>query len=184
LVFAHEDRGMPYHSKWQDLPTEAINPETLGIDRMSTLDIVDLISAEDRQVVAAVHHERDRIAVGVEIVVDALRKGGRLFLVGAGTSGRLGIVEAAEMPLTFGTNPGLVRAIMAGGQDAVFRTREGVEDNFEEGGRSVLRLRVSVRRTSRSHLPDGRSDRPMDEPIRHRVRTACAHAAARGPTRS
>jgi N-acetylmuramic acid 6-phosphate etherase len=68
-----------------------------------------------------------------------------VFLVGAGTSGRLGVVEAAEMPPTFGTTPKLVQAIMAGGQEAVFRAREGVEDNFEEGARSVARLRVSKR---------------------------------------
>jgi N-acetylmuramic acid 6-phosphate etherase len=136
---------MPYHSKWQDLPTEAINPLTLGIDTMPVLDIVDLISQEDRRVVAAVHKERERIAHGVEIVVGALKKGGRIFLVGAGTSGRLGVLEAAEMPPTFGTSPKLVQGIMAGGQDAVFHAREGVEDNFEEGARTVARLRVSKR---------------------------------------
>ena len=78
-------------------------------------------------------------------IAKALKKGGRLFLVGAGTSGRLGLLEAAEMPLTFGTSPQLVQAIMAGGQDAVIHSREGVEDNFEEGARSVARLRVSKR---------------------------------------
>jgi N-acetylmuramic acid 6-phosphate etherase len=136
---------MPYHSKWQDLPTEAINPETLGIDTMPVLDIIDLIGQEDRKVVAAVHKERERIAHGVTLIVSALKKGGRLLLVGAGTSGRLGVLEATEMPPTFGTPPRLVQAIMAGGQDAVFRTREGVEDHFEEGARSVARLRVSKR---------------------------------------
>ena len=134
-----------YHSKWQDLPTEAINPDTLGIDKMPVLDIIDLIGVEDRRVVSAVHKERERIAHGVDIIANGLKKGGRLFLVGAGTSGRLGILEAAEMPLTFGTTPKLVRAIMAGGQDAVFHQREGAEDNFEEGARSVARLRVSKR---------------------------------------
>src|SRR6187402_1883349 len=133
------------HSKWQDLPTEKINPDTLGIDTMPVLDIIDLISAEDRRVVSAVHKERERIAHGVDIIVSALRKGGRVFLVGAGTSGRLGVLEAAEMPPTFGTSPKLVQAIMAGGQEAVFKTREGVEDNFEEGARSIARLRVSKR---------------------------------------
>ena len=136
---------MTYHSKWQDLPTEAINPLTLGIDTMPVLDIVDLISQEDRRVVAAVHRERERIAHGVEIIVGALRKGGRILLVGAGTSGRLGVLEAAEMPPTFGTPPRLVQGIMAGGQEAVFHSREGVEDNFEEGARTVSRLRVSKR---------------------------------------
>jgi N-acetylmuramic acid 6-phosphate etherase len=136
---------MTYHSKWQDLPTEAINPATLAIDKMAVEDIIDIISGEDRRVVTAVHRERERIAHGVDILVGALRKGGRIFLVGAGTSGRLGVVEAAEMPPTFGTPPELVQAIMAGGQEAVFRAREGVEDNFEEGARSVSRLRVTKR---------------------------------------
>lgn len=132
-------------SKWQSLPTEAINPDTLGIDKMPVLDIIEVFSQEDRRVVSAVHRERERIAHGVEILVSALKRGGRVVLVGAGTSGRLGIVEAAEMPTTFGTDPKLVQAIMAGGQDAVFHTREGVEDNFEEGARSMARLRVSKR---------------------------------------
>src|SRR6185295_19203663 len=104
---------MPYHSKYQFLPTEAINTSTLGIDRMPVADILDLMSAEDRKVVSAVHKERERIAFGVEIIADALKKGGRLLLVGAGTSGRLCILEAAEMPLTFGTTPNQVLAIMA-----------------------------------------------------------------------
>ncbi|HVQ41266.1 MAG TPA: N-acetylmuramic acid 6-phosphate etherase [Vicinamibacterales bacterium] len=136
---------MTYYSKWQDLPTEAINPDTLAIDKMAVRDIVDLVTNEDRRVVTAVHRERERIAHGVEILTQALKKGGRIFLVGAGTSGRLGVVEAAEMPPTFGTPPELVQAIMAGGQEAVFRAREGVEDNFEEGARSVARLRVTKR---------------------------------------
>ncbi len=136
---------MTYHSKWQDLPTEAINPDTLAIDKMAVKDIVDLVTNEDRRVVTAVHRERERIAHGVEILSQALKKGGRILLVGAGTSGRLGVVEAAEMPPTFGTSPELVQAIMAGGQEAVFRAREGVEDNFEEGARSVARLRVNKR---------------------------------------
>ena len=75
-------------------------------------------------------------------MTQALRKGGRVIFVGAGTSGRLGVVEAAEMPPTFGTSPKLVQAIMAGGQEAVFRAKEGVEDNYEEGARSIGRLRL------------------------------------------
>lgn len=134
---------MPYHSKWQDLPTEAINPATLAIDKMDVGEIIDIITAEDRRVVTAVHREREHIIRGVEILVTALKRGGRIFLVGAGTSGRLGVVEAAEMPPTFGTPPDLVQAVMAGGQEAVFRAREGVEDNFEEGARSIARLRVT-----------------------------------------
>ena len=130
-------------SRWQALPTEAINPASLNIDKLDAGGIVDLMLAEDRRMLAAVQKERDRIALGADICAKALRKGGRIVFVGAGTSGRLGVVEAAEMPPTFGTPPELVQAVMAGGQEAVFRAREGVEDNFEEGARSVARLRVT-----------------------------------------
>jgi N-acetylmuramic acid 6-phosphate etherase len=128
-------------SKWQSLPTEAINPASLNLDKASVGDLIELMVAEDRKVVAAVHREKERIAHGVEILSQAVRKGGRILFVGAGTSGRLGVLEAAEMPPTFGTPPSLVRAIMAGGQDAVFKAREGVEDNYEEGARTIARLR-------------------------------------------
>ena len=132
---------MPVRSKWQSLPTERINPSSLGIDKQTPGDIVEAMLAEDRKMLAAVQREKERIAVGIDIVTQTLRRGGRIVLVGAGTSGRLGIVEAAEMPPTFGTDPDLVQAIMAGGQNAVIRNKEGVEDNYEEGSRSVNRLR-------------------------------------------
>src|SRR5215510_1723807 len=108
---------MAARSKWQGLPTEAINPSTLAIDKLAPADIVEGMLNEDRKMLAAVHREKDRIAVGVEIVAQALRKGGRIIFVGAGTSGRLGILESAEMPPTFGTNDSLVLAIMAGGKN-------------------------------------------------------------------
>src|SRR6185436_16798502 len=132
---------MPVRSKWQSLPTEAINPSTLGIDKLSAADIVDVMFNEDRKMLAAVHRERERIAVGVEMLSDALRKRGRMMFVGAGTSGRLGILESAEMPPTFSTDPELVQAVMAGGREAIFAAKEGVEDNYEEGARSITRLR-------------------------------------------
>lgn len=132
-------------SKWQSLPTEKINPATLAIDKTPVADIIDIVVNEDRKVVAAVHKEKEKIAHGIEIITQSLRKGGRVILVGAGTSGRLGVVEAAEMPPTFGTPPRVVQAIMAGGQAAVFQAKEGVEDNYEEGGRSIGRLRLSAR---------------------------------------
>jgi N-acetylmuramic acid 6-phosphate etherase len=131
---------MSVRSKWELLPTEAINPQTLGIDKLSPADIVEGMLNEDRKMLAAVHREKERIAVGVEIITEALRHGGRIVFVGAGTSGRLGILESAEMPPTFGTDPDLVLAIMAGGKNAVLRAKEGVEDNYEEGARSVNRL--------------------------------------------
>jgi N-acetylmuramic acid 6-phosphate etherase len=134
---------MTTQSKWQGLPTEAINPVSLAVDKAPIVDIVEMVIGEDKKVIAAVHKEKVRIALGVEIIAQALKKGGRIIFVGAGTSGRLGVVEASEMPPTFGTSPNTVQAIMAGGQDAVFRAKEGVEDNYEEGARSIARLRLS-----------------------------------------
>ncbi len=131
---------MPARSKWQSLPTEAINPSTLGIDKLGADDIVEVMIAEDRKMLAAVQRERERIAVGIEMISTALRKGGRILFVGAGTSGRLGILESAEMPPTFSTDPLLVQAIMAGGRQAIFNAKEDVEDDFEEGARAFMRL--------------------------------------------
>ena len=133
---------MPTQSKWQSLPTEAINLVSLAVDKTPVPDIIDMVVNEDRKVIAAVQKEKERIAHGIEIITQSLRKGGRIIFVGAGTSGRLGVVEAAEMPPTFSTDPMIVQAIMAGGQEAVFRAKEGVEDNFEEGARSLGRLRL------------------------------------------
>ncbi len=133
---------MSMQSKWQALPTEAINPVSLAVDKAPVRDIIDMIVNEDRKVVAAVHKEKERIAHGVEIITQSLRKGGKVIFIGAGTSGRLGVVEASEMPPTFGTPAKIVQAIMAGGQEAVFRAKEGVEDNYEEGARSIGRLRL------------------------------------------
>jgi N-acetylmuramic acid 6-phosphate etherase len=133
---------MPTQSKWQSLPTEAINPVSLAIDKTPVRDIIEMVVNEDRKVITAVLKEKERIAHGIEIVAQALKKGGRLVFVGAGTSGRLGVVEASEMPPTFGIRPSVVQAIMAGGQEAVFRAKEGVEDNYEEGARSIGRLRL------------------------------------------
>src|SRR5438094_5059763 len=132
---------MPVRSKWQSLPTEAINPATLAIDKLPAADIVEGMLNEDRKMIAAVQREKDRIACGVEIITQGLRRGGRIVFVGAGTSGRLGVLESAEMPPTFGTSPDLVLAIMAGGKNAILRAKEGVEDNYEEGARSINRLR-------------------------------------------
>jgi N-acetylmuramic acid 6-phosphate etherase len=131
---------MALQSKWQQLPTEAINPSTLGIDKLSPAGIIDLMVDEDRKIVAAVAREKERIALGVEIISQAIRKGGRLVFVGAGSSGRLGVLEAAEIPPNFGTDPSLIQAIIAGGRRAITRAVEGVEDAFSDGARAVSRL--------------------------------------------
>src|SRR5918992_470682 len=132
---------MPVRSKWQSLPTEAINPATLAIDKLPADEVIELMINEDRKMLAAVQKEKARIAMGADLMATALRKGGRIIFVGAGTSGRLGVLESAEMPPTFSTDPALVQAIMAGGQRATFAAKEGVEDDYEEGARSITRMR-------------------------------------------
>ena len=86
---------MPQRSKWQSLPTEAINPTTLAIDKLPSDEIIELMINEDRKVLAAVQREKARIATGADLIASALRGGGRVVFVGAGTSGRLGILESA-----------------------------------------------------------------------------------------
>lgn len=108
--------------------TERRNPRTAEIDLASPLEIVDLINAEDAQVAAAVATQREQIATAIEWAEAAFRAGGRLFYAGAGTSGRLGILDATEMPPTFGVPPGMVQGLIAGGPPAITRSQEGAED--------------------------------------------------------
>ena len=112
--------------------TEQRNPRSARIDRLSTLEIVDLINSEDRTVADAVGTEREAIARAVGFVVDSLRRGGRLFYVGAGTSGRLGVLDASEMPPTYRLDPELVQGVIAGGVDALLRAQEGAEDRADQ----------------------------------------------------
>lgn len=117
--------------------TEQRNPRSMRIDRLSTIEIVDLINAEDRMVGEAVHEERQAIAKCIELVVDSFQRGGRLFYVGAGTSGRLGVLDSAEMPPTYRTDPQLVQGIIAGGREALVRAQEGAEDHPEDGATAI-----------------------------------------------
>jgi len=126
---------------YQRLPTEHGNPRSRNLDRLSPLAIVRLMNREDRQVISAVSRVRRGIARAVELIAESLKNNGRLFFVGAGTSGRLGVLEAAECPPTFRTPPSLVQAIIAGGRPAVFRSREGAEDRAGEA-RRIVRRRV------------------------------------------
>lgn len=115
------------------LPTEAINQNTADLSRLSTRDALGLINNEDRKVAEAVERVLDEVAQVVDEVALRMVRGGRLFYVGAGTSGRLGIVDASECPPTFGTPPEWVQGIIAGGREAVFRSQEGAEDVAENG---------------------------------------------------
>jgi N-acetylmuramic acid 6-phosphate etherase len=117
--------------------TEQRNPRSARIDQFSTLEIVDLINAEDRMVAAAVGEERQQIAHAIDLVVECLTRGGRLIYVGAGTSGRLGVLDASEMPPTYRTDPELVQGIIAGGFPALLRSQEGAEDHPEDGAAAI-----------------------------------------------
>ena len=127
------------------LLTEQRNPASLDLDTLSTYRILQLINAQDKLVPLAVERELPYIEQAVGHVVDALRAGGRLFYFGAGTSGRLGVVDASECPPTFGTPPEMVRGIIAGGAAAMFRSQEGAEDDTAQALRDFDALAVTSR---------------------------------------
>jgi N-acetylmuramic acid 6-phosphate etherase len=117
--------------------TEQRNPRTAGIDRLTPLEIVGVINAEDRKIAPAVHAAREPIARAIELAEASLRQGGRLIYVGAGTSGRLGVLDASEMPPTFGTDPELVQGVIAGGPAALTQAAEGAEDRPADGAAAM-----------------------------------------------
>ena len=117
--------------------TEQRNPASLHIDRLEPLEIVELMNAEDRKVPEAVGREAPAIARAIELAEGAFRQGGRLIYVGAGTSGRLGVLDAAEIPPTFRTDPSMVQGIIAGGYAALVRAQEGAEDHAEDGAAAM-----------------------------------------------
>lgn len=122
--------------------TEQRNESSEGIDRLDALEIVDLINREDRKIAEAVGVEREAIATALELAEASFRRGGRLIYVGAGTSGRLGVLDAAEMPPTYGTDPAMVRGVIAGGYEALVRAQEGAEDHPEDGAAAMDDLEV------------------------------------------
>lgn len=119
------------------LPSEAVNPLTKDLSRLPTRDALQLINDEDCRVAPAVRAVLDEVAQAVDAIAERLGRGGRLFYLGAGTSGRLGVVDASECPPTFGTPPELVQGIIAGGHEAMFRSQEGAEDVRENGTRDL-----------------------------------------------
>lgn len=126
--------------RYERLATERVNPAARDLDRLEARAIVTLMNREDERTVSAVRRAIPEVTRAVELIAGALGRGGRLFFAGAGTSGRLGVLEAAECPPTFGTPPRVVQAIMAGGRASVFRSREGAEDDAAEAGRRVRAL--------------------------------------------
>jgi N-acetylmuramic acid 6-phosphate etherase len=125
--------------RFDRLSTERVNPASLRLDRLSSARIAALMNRADADALAAVGRSIPALGRAVGLVVAALSSGGRLVFVGAGTSGRLGVIEAAECPPTFGTPPALVQAVIAGGRRAVFRPAEGAEDDAAEGARQIRR---------------------------------------------
>lgn len=117
--------------------TERRNPRTAEIDLASPLEIVDLINAEDQSVPGAVASQREPIARAIACAEHTFRSGGRLFYVGAGTSGRLGVLDASECPPTYGTDPEMVQGIIAGGPAALTRSQEGAEDRLESANEDL-----------------------------------------------
>lgn len=132
-----EDSATP----WSTLPTEARHPASMTLDQVDTEGIVTLLVEEDRRGLACVLRRASEIARGAEWIAETLERGGSVVLAGAGTSGRLGVLEAAECPPTFGTSPAQIRAEIAGGNEAVFAAREGAEDRAEDGAAAATALR-------------------------------------------
>ena len=125
------------------LLTEKVNPRTVGIDELSCSEIIDLISGEDQAAFDAVSREKNSVSQAAELVFRSLERGGRVFFIGAGTSGRLGVMEAAECPPTFGTDPETVQAVMAGGRDAVWSSVEGAEDSPTDSVETLREKKLS-----------------------------------------
>ncbi len=129
------------------LTTEQRNSNTLDIDCKSTSEIVEIINSEDSKVIDAVHKEISNITMAVDLIVKSFKKGGRLFYVGAGTSGRIGVLDASECPPTFGTDPELVQGIIAGGKDALTKSVEGAEDKYEDGVQVIIDRGIALQDT-------------------------------------
>ncbi len=125
---------------WKQIATEEKNRNTEKIDTLSTLEMVRLINEEDKKVAYAVERELARIAEAIDIISVKLREGGRLIYSGCGTSGRLGVLDAAECPPTFSTDPGQVVGLIAGGKEAMFEAVEGAEDNEKLGAEDLQEI--------------------------------------------
>ena len=127
------------------LGTELRLPESMRLDQLSIEDALTVMNGQDAIAVRAVARQRKQIAFAVKWIAAALNGGGRLFYVGAGTSGRLGVLDAAECPPTFGVDPSLVQGIIAGGDDAMFRSKEGAEDQPQNGAAAIDEKKMGTR---------------------------------------
>jgi N-acetylmuramic acid 6-phosphate etherase len=126
------------------LLTEQNNPNSINLDQLSSVEIVELFNREDAQTLTAIYKARNDIAQAIDLTSEALKQGGRLFYVGAGTSGRLGVLDAAECPPTFCTSPELVQGIIAGGEKALVQSSEGLEDCAEDGESAIAQHQINA----------------------------------------
>ncbi len=125
------------------LLTEQVNPNSQTLDQLTPLELVDLFNQEDQRVIAAIAAARESLARAIVVTAQALRQGGRLFYIGAGTSGRLGVLDAVECPPTFCTPPELVQGILAGGAPALLRSSEALEDSEMDGAAAIADHQVT-----------------------------------------
>ncbi len=125
------------------LLTEQVNPNSHNLDQLTSLELVELFNQEDAQTLAAIASARPQLAQAIDLTSERLRTGGRLFYVGAGTSGRLGVLDAAECPPTFCTPPDLVQGIIAGGAGALLRSSEDLEDKAEDGAAAIAQRQIT-----------------------------------------
>ncbi len=125
------------------LLTEQVNPKSHNLDTLSAIEIVDLFNQEDAKTLSAIANARLSLAQGIEMIAAAINTGGRLFYVGAGTSGRLGVLDAAECPPTFCTPPELIQGIIAGGAGALIRSSEDLEDRPEDGKGAIAHHQIN-----------------------------------------
>lgn len=126
------------------LLTEQVNPASVNLDQLSSIEIVDVFNREDAKTISAIAQAREPLANAIDLTAEKLSQGGRLFYVGAGTSGRLGVLDAAECPPTFCTPPEMVQGIIAGGADALLRSSEGLEDLADQGASAIVDRQTSA----------------------------------------
>lgn len=138
-----KDRAMKDLEERGHLLTEQVNPNSHNLDQLTSLELVDLFNREDAKTLQAIALARTQLAKAIDLTAVALAQGGRLFYVGAGTSGRLGVLDAAECPPTFCTPPELVQGIIAGGAGALVRSSEDLEDRMEDGADAIAHRHVT-----------------------------------------
>lgn len=188
-AMSNVERNRSKRGFWKRLATESANPRSARLDRLGIARVIALMQAEDRRMLAAVRGARREIVRAAEAFAATFRSGGTVFLFGAGTSGRLAVIEAAELPPTFGTDPKRVQAIIAGGRGAVFRAREGAEDDYEDGVRRAARARrgdlvLGVSASSVTRFVRGALDRARERGARTVLVTASRSPASRRSRRS